>query len=830
MDNYTIWDFKSGMPVRCQMQRLAHDRMRMHDDFELSLIVSGSGMLTIDDGMYHFGPDDVFAVGPHTLHELRSADCVIVSILFDQTAFEQSLPAPFHPTFFCLSSIQEKESAQKKEAFDTLRSLTAQMVKNNVDQLSGYELRTWSLVYNIMDVLYNNFRTENSLSRETRSYKYSLRIAEITRIVRDRYTENLSLSDISEEVHLSVPYLSKFFTEHFGMNFMTYLTQYRLNHAVGELLRTDKNIDEIALESGFSSSHAFVTAFRREFDMLPNAYRKKEKNKKVSKNLIEKQHSYMSGLKKYLRTESAAKVLLPEKETLITFSAAPDTSRTYPLRHTWKTLMTVGGAEDILLSNVQQMLKRMHDEIGFRYIRFNGIFSDRLLVVTKDRKGRVVYNFTYIDAVLDTLMRIGLKPWIQLSYMPKILALHPDKYVFNDNVSQPGSNDAWCSLISAFLIHIRERYGTDEIRSWQFSLWNLPDTSDALFGFDTDGDFRAFYKASFDAIKSVDPALSVSLPPSYYITNPGYENAWVSFIKWCGENDCLPDTLSFAYYDTKLLFTPSQASETFGFPYMMSLSENPDSFKDFVMDVNLKKRELGLRKMPVYLTEWNNTPSQQDLLNDTCYKACYIVKNILENYDRLESFGFWSLTDLMSDAPLPNEPFFGGGGLFTRNGIPKASFFAFGMLGKLGDALITRGDGYFITRSGHHYQILLYNYQHFSSLYANGEKFDMTRTDRYTVFADKAPVTVHLTMHGFPEKRCRVREYYVNQDAGSAYDTWVRNGAPDLFSKDEENYLSDNVHPGYYEHRIEADAEGTFRMDVTLRLLEIRLIVLTPGG
>ena len=84
--------------------------------------------------------------------------------------------------------------------------------------------------------------------------------------------------------------------------------------------------------------------------------------------------------------------------------------------------------------------------------------------------------------------------------------------------------------------------------------------------------------------------------------------------------------------------------------------------------------------MPIYLSEWNNTPSQQDLLNDTCFKSCYIVKNILENYDRLDSFTYQALTDLMADDALPNKLFFGGLGLFTVNGIPKASYYAYTLL------------------------------------------------------------------------------------------------------------------------------------------------------
>ncbi len=117
---------------------------------------------------------------------------------------------------------------------------------------------------------------------------------------------------------------------------------------------------------------------------------------------------------------------------------------------------------------------------------------------------------------LDFLHSIGLKPWIQLSFMPRVLALHPNKYLFNDNVSQPRSNQAWCNLIQVFFQHIRKRYGIEETRTWRYSLWNLPNTASFLYGFDNPEDFQTFYKASFDTIKNEDPAYFISMPPSYY--------------------------------------------------------------------------------------------------------------------------------------------------------------------------------------------------------------------------------------------------------------------------------------------------------------------------
>lgn len=678
-----------------------------------------------------------------------------------------------------------------------------------------------------MDVMYNHFRLHASSSADKRNYKYSLRIAEISNIIQKRYTENFTLNELAKEIHLSVPYLSKFFSEYYGVNFLTYLNQFRLNHAVHELLNTDKPIDDIAADSGFPNSHAFVTVFKKEFGLLPSVYRRSQKAACGREETVAEQHAYIAGLKKYLRSDGPGKAVLPSRTRTLTL---PLDGSSYPLRHSWRTVMTVGTASDLLLSDIQDMLTTVQDQIGFSYIKINGIFSDELHIYNESASGRPVYNFVYADKALDFLLSRRLKPWLQLSYMPEKLARHPDKRLFNANVSQPRSDHEWCALVSAFMRHIISRYGLAEVTGWRFGLWNQPDTEKNMYGFDKTEEFYQFYRCTYQCIKEISPMLVFCMPPTYYIVHEGYENWYMDFLKWCELHECVPDCLNFTYYDTKVFSQPNSSRESFGFVYMMSLSENPDGLKDFVTQVLRERKTLGLGNIPVYLTEWNNTPSQQDLLNDTCFKSCYIVKNILENYDRLESFGYWSLTDLMSDGPLPQRLFFGGLGLFTVNKIPKASFYAFCLLRELGSRLLGRGDGYFVTKENGSYQILLYNYEHFSHLYANGEKFDMTELDRYTVFPNADSVTVCLTLTGLAPGAYDITETVLNRAHGSSFDQWIKMGGIEPVSDTEIRYLRSMSLPGYFRRTETAGSDGILRLTAVMDLLEVRLVTLRAVG
>lgn len=136
-----------------------------------------------------------------------------------------------------------------------------------------------------MDIMYLHFRVKLSTANEKKNHKYAIRIAEISQLIQQRYTENITLKELADEVHLSVPYLSKFFVDYFGMNFLSYLNQYRLMHAMQELSITDKNIDEVAIDSGFPNSHAFVTLLKKNMECCQKnigASKKKKSNRPLN--------------------------------------------------------------------------------------------------------------------------------------------------------------------------------------------------------------------------------------------------------------------------------------------------------------------------------------------------------------------------------------------------------------------------------------------------------------------------------------------------------------------------------------------------------------------
>lgn len=811
---YEISTFDTHTPFRCSIHHIGHIPTHMHDFFEIIFVLSGSCNMMIEDTLYHLNTDDILIVESHTLHELRSSNCVYASVQLDQTVLENNFPVPIHPKFECNSQISDNP-----EAISQLRSLVARLIQNNADKSLGYELKNWILIYQIMEVLFLYFRVERTVAVDKRFHRYAERISEISKIIKEHYLEDLPLSRLADMVHLSVPYLSKFFTEQFGMNYLSYITQLRVNHAVHELVNTQKNIEEISADSGFPNSHAFTQAFKKEYQMMPSTYRRRqlmERENAPAMNL--EQNHYLAALSKYLQEPASVQPVIPA----FSMNTTIDTSRiTKTLRHTWRSTISVGKASDLLISDIQRVLRRAQKEIGYRYIFFNGIFSDDLHVCYRLANKQIAYNFSYVDRIFDFLLEIDLIPFLSFSYMPSALAKDKDRILFGHLVSEPASLNEWSGLVKAFLQHIMDRYGMNYVKKCCFSVWHQPNTPTVLYGFHEDTRFYHFYKTTYATAKDVLPDLCFGMPAIYGLFNLEW---YQSFLEWSIAHDCRPDFLNFTFYDTRLSNSHNKSQDTFGFVYAMTLNTGSDGLRTFINDLKSINRTKNLDSLPVYVSEWNNTPSQQDLLNDTCYKSCYLVKNITENYDRLDSFSYWSLSDLLSETLSSSSFLFGGSGLFTSSGLPKANYYAFLFLRQLGDQFLARDEGWFATKSGSEIRIIAYHYVHYTELYALGEQFIMTEQNRYTMFESSQNLNLTLNLEHMENRSYSIRQYILNRESGSLFDTWADMGFFEPHTANDYHILESRSVPKLEYTSVEVTSHQ-LSLSCTLKPLEVRLII-----
>src|SRR5687768_13621918 len=144
-----------------------------------------------------------------------------------------------------------------------------------------------------------------------------------------------------------------------------------------------------------------------------------------------------------------------------------------PLNTFFKECVGAGRANEGLRADWQQQLAYVRKECGFKYIRMHGLLTDDMAVYKEDGKGNPVYNYMYVDVLFDYLHSIGMKPFVELGFMPGWLA-SGDKTIFwwKGNVTPPKDYEKWGALIKNLTEHFREGYGADEVKTWYFEVWN----------------------------------------------------------------------------------------------------------------------------------------------------------------------------------------------------------------------------------------------------------------------------------------------------------------------------------------------------------------------
>jgi xylan 1,4-beta-xylosidase len=180
---------------------------------------------------------------------------------------------------------------------------------------------------------------------------------------------------------------------------------------------------------------------------------------------------------------------------------------------------------------------------GFGYVRFHAIFHDEVGIYDEDAEGHPLYNFSYVDQIYDGLLANGVRPFVELSFMPKKLAaqdiLH--SFWYKQNVSPPKDWKKWDDLISQFARHLADRYGIEEVALWYFEVWNEPNL-DFWAGDPKQATYWQLYDHTARTLKQISSRLRVGGPATA-------QAAWAdAFIRHCADNKVPVDFVSSHVY------------------------------------------------------------------------------------------------------------------------------------------------------------------------------------------------------------------------------------------------------------------------------------------
>jgi len=341
----------------------------------------------------------------------------------------------------------------------------------------------------------------------------------------------------------------------------------------------------------------------------------------------------------------------------------------WPLTHFWEHTVGSDHATIALRADWQKQLRRCHRELGFRYVRFHGLLSDDMGTLISHRE-KSLYSFFNADQIFDFLLSIGMRPFVELSFMPTALASgQRTVFHYRGNITPPRDYLQWAELIRKLVSHWVERYGASEVREWFFEVWNEPNLK--AFWTGTQADYFKLYHHTVHAIKSVDGALQVGGPATA-------ANEWISeFLDYCEKSRLPADFVSTHHY-------PTDAFGEEGDDTLTQLAQSRRS----VLREQTQDAKRRARGKPLYYTEWNASSNPRDSLHDEPYSAAFVVKTVMEANGLVDGYSFWTFSDIFEENYFPSMPFHGGFGLLNLHGIPKPTYRAFELLHSLGNEIL----------------------------------------------------------------------------------------------------------------------------------------------
>ncbi|MER7893161.1 xylan 1,4-beta-xylosidase [Micromonospora sp. NPDC094482] len=303
-------------------------------------------------------------------------------------------------------------------------------------------------------------------------------------------------------------------------------------------------------------------------------------------------------------------------------------------------------------------LRRVRDEIGVETVRAHAILHDDLGVY-REVDGVPVIDFSGVDRVYDLLLATGLRPVVEIGFMPRDLASDPERTVFQYRgvISPPKDWDRWAELVRALVSHLLDRYG-EEVLGWDFEVWNEANLE--VFWSGTRDEWMRLYDVTARAVKDVDPRIPVGGPSS---AAAGWVDALLAHARRSGA------PVDFV------------STHTYGSP---------------PLDLRPTLRRLGFPHARILWTEWGVTPTHFHPVNDGTSAATFLLTGMRSAAGRVDALSYWVASDHFEELGRPPRLLHGGFGLITVGGLAKPRYHALRMLSQLGETELpvrATGDG-----------------------------------------------------------------------------------------------------------------------------------------
>ncbi|WP_029324412.1 GH39 family glycosyl hydrolase [Butyrivibrio sp. AE3004] len=818
----------SGITIDTVKYKYDHyeEGVQIHEDMEILYILSGRMAVFNDERNFVLGTEDFIVINPFERHEMyRDKGC---------HAFSLFIPLDILISYNvgqigCCSTISGKNVSY----YPAIRKHLAQVVRYLLQHSHEQnDMFAESNLLQFLAILKTYFPGESEVLKNRKD------LAPILLFIHERYRNQISAQRVADHFHFSQGYFSKYFEKSIGKPFSVYIRDLRLLHARNLLMTSDKQIIDIAADSGFDNVNTFISNFRDKYGMTPAKYRKSGVQVVFDvdeRNLLDEKNSrtQLYSLLRHASDSETGNTVNNQRNMEIVCDVNKD--RIDTISESAFIMLNMGYAIGLMDKENQIAASEAIRKFGYKYIYVQGIFDEEMNVYNESPQGELSPRFRLLDQVIDFILEVGTMPWIELSRTPRELIDSPENEFYGGYVQLPTDLEKWSVFIESVLLHFIKRYGFECVNKWRMSIFPGLYISYGVF---TLSEYLDYYEATYNEIRKNLPDIMIcggtfDVRLLLSSTSEKDRNLLTSFLKITKNKGILPDILGIQCFHSD--FATTEISDAERLIVDEKRTKNPvllttdaDSLSNDIESLKRIQEEADT-EIPMAFVYWNSTMWNKDLGNDTCYKSAFLIKNVTENCNKLDTLSYSTYYDGETEQPL-----FGGNFCIMAAGrIPKPVYHALTFLKKIeGEDIISSGYGYMVTKNHitDDFHILLYNYCHYDPDLSLNEiiaREEQLTIDRYYAFEDKGPLNVSVTLEGMRPGKWLRENYIVSRSCGSSFDVWKEMGAPEFLTEAQREYIVGTSVPGYsmlHQHVL-ADIPATFYEILTPH--EVRLISFT---
>ncbi|HZH59891.1 MAG TPA: helix-turn-helix domain-containing protein [Metabacillus sp.] len=775
-----------------------------HSGLELIWLHKGKIKVTIEQIDYDLQENDVLLVNHFDMHRIKvvSEDVTYIQLHMDSLFIQQHQP-DFYELFYDVMSFNNSNDNQAP--YDIIRTLFSKLIKE----------RNERVFLQLVDYVSKRFSKIQS-QRGLQLTKDRTIIQQILNEIENDFKSRLTLNEIAKKHHYNPSYLSDLFKKQVGISFKHYVEEIRNRYSFFFLINKETSITNIALASGFPDEKSYYKSIKNKYAMTPSQMRQKYQMKdQIIDSILSLEVSVQMVL-----TDYASLNIHPDKvnwnlsQYEILADVQADGSELVPV---WKKIINVGSANTLLNQNVREQIREIQSDIHFEYIRFEGIFNQEMEVVQKGP----IFNWKFVNDILDYLQSIHSKPFIVLSYMPPLFASSPvSLFNYQGNTSPPKDTSQWLSLVQSLIVNCINRYGHEVVKDWYFQIW----TEVPAYGLHWSGtleQYLEFYRQTALLIKGISPNLKVGPASENFHST---ERISETLLQYCHENNVPIDFYSSNIYHNQVKFEDQHKNfelqprdiKDISFKYQEK-NHSKKMFKEIYELLSLYQNQ----EIEFIVTRWNFSWDVTNSLHDTAFMAAFVLDNMLHpSASFADAVGFLSASDILYEWRINHTPFYGGSGLMNTEGVKKAAYYGFSMLSKLGSKVISQGENYIVTKHGEDIQLLVYNSSYPDQTFIMKNQLEQNPYDSFEE-TNELVFNVHINhIYGI----YKYKHYSLNQEHGSAFDEWIRMGEyPDL-GTDDINYIKNKSGPSLKLKQITFNGDFSIRIHVPVHGVECVLL------